>query len=598
MNKTVSVSISGLMFVLEEEAFSRLSQYLRDLRTHFSGRDGEADIIADIESRVAELLQSRLSIQKQVIDLQDVDWVVGVLGQPWQMDEEQAKPETEEQMNQQAPRKLFRDLANAKLGGVAAGLANYFRIDPIVPRILFVVLLFASGVGLLVYVLMWMLVPVMPAGFHAGGADQFGEGLSRSAYRQLFRDTEHKKLAGVAAGLGHYFNLDPLVFRLLFIVFTFISGIGFIAYLILWVLTPEAQTTADKLRMKGQPVNVENIERNIKEEAERFGRKVNQMGIEAGQGLRNAGRQARPVVESFLSAFARIVSIVLGILFFIIGSLLFFVLVAFISGWEGFTFFEDVEMPIALSSAMSLLITDPGLSQLAGISLGAFILIPVVMLVYVSLRLIIGRSFLLPGLGNIAGVLWSLSIVGLGYSAYQLGSDFRETAKTELVNNDIENSRRLVVVAKDFRPRKSEPLLVIDNQRYLREKSAGKETLLVMPYLYIETVATGESPRIRVEAVAKGEDEELAKERCRKLEFPVEYRNDTLFMPLWFSFDASEGLRSQRINLRISLPDSTLVTFDPALGSFFADNPRSFWQSRDFAGRSLLLTASGFGKKP
>lgn len=599
MNKTVSASISGLMFVLEEEAFSRLSQYLHDLRSYFSGREGEDEIIADIESRIAELLQSRLSDNKQVINLQDVDWVVGVLGQPWQMDEEKgedAMPGTEEKFNQQEPRRLYRDLKNAKIEGVAAGLANYFRIDPVVPRILFVILLLASGIGVLIYLIMWMLVPAMPSDLNTGSTGQFKEGLNRSSYKQLFRDTEHKKLAGVAAGLGHYFNLDPLVFRLLFVVFTFISGIGIIAYLTLWILTPEAQTTAEKLRMKGQPVNIENIERNIKEEAERLGRKMSQMGVEAGQGLRRAGRQAGPVMGSLLKTFAHIVSILVGIVFFLIGTSLFFVLMAFISGWEGFTFFEDVEIPFAISNVVSLFITDPGLSQLAGISLGAFVLIPVVMLVYVSLRLIIGSSFHLPGLGNIAGVLWALSIIGLGYSAYHVGSDFRETAKTELVNKQIDNNKRLVLIAKEVRTKKNEPILIIDNQRYILESTGEKENLLIMPYLYIEAVEAGQSPELKVEASAKGEDEDLARERSRNIEFPVEYRNDTLFVPVWFRIDASEGLHSQRISLRVSVPDSTSVQFDSALDNFFRNNPRSFWQSREFAGRSFMLTRNGFEK--
>jgi hypothetical protein len=71
MNKTVSVNISGQLFVLDEEAFNSLNQYLHELHSHFTGRQGETEIIADIESRIAELLQSRLNEQKQVVDMQD-----------------------------------------------------------------------------------------------------------------------------------------------------------------------------------------------------------------------------------------------------------------------------------------------------------------------------------------------------------------------------------------------------------------------------------------------------------------------------------------------------------------------------------------------
>ncbi|HMM10494.1 MAG TPA: PspC domain-containing protein [Bacteroidales bacterium] len=601
MNKTVSVNISGLMFVLDEEAFNRLSRYLRDLRSHFAGRQGEADIITDIESRLAELLQSRLNEQKQVIDLTDVDWAVGVLGQPWQMDEEQAgqtMPGAEEPEQEQAPRRLYRDPANAKIGGVAAGLALYFRIDPLVPRILFITLLFLSGFGVLLYVLLWAFVPVIPESLRQADKIDNGSKAYHRAARQLYRDTDNKKLAGVASGLGHYFRIDPLIPRLLFVLLTLASGIGIVAYIVLWLLTPEAQTTAEKLKMKGQPVNVENIERSIQEEVNRIGRRMSEMGVEAGKGLRKAGREAGPVLGSLLKAIARIAGIVVGIVFFIIGLALFTILMVFFAGFEGFTFFEDFEIPLALADVVSLFVTDPGISQLAGVSLGAFLIIPVVMLVYVSIRLIVGTHFHLPGLGNIAGVLWTLSVIGLGYTAYKLGSDFRETAKTELISRELEIGNKLYIKAMGVRAKERGPMLMIDNQRYLLEKSGEDQSLLVMPHLSIQTVAANSTPRLNAEAIAKGEDEDLARERIRRIEFPLEYRNDTLYLPVWFKFDAADGLRSQRINVRLALPDSTLVTFDPALDHFFNHNPRSYWQSREFAGRSLLLTSNGFEKQP
>lgn len=599
MNKTVSVNISGLMFVLDEEAFSRLSLYLRDLRSHFAGRDGEGDIVSDIESRIAELLQSRLNDQKEVIGLQDVDWVIGVLGQPWQMEEEPAEAQEEKAEEPKATtRRLYRDVARAKVGGVAAGLGHYFRVDPIVFRIIFVALLFIKGVGSLVYILLWAFIPAAPSHKVFDDGSEKRKTADGRPHRQLFRDPDNKRVAGVASGLGHFFNVDPLIFRLLFVILTFASGIGAIAYIVLWIVAPVARTTSDKLRMKGQPVNVENIERTIQEEVDRLGRKMSEMGAEAGQGLRNAGRQAGPALGSLVKAFARIVSIIVGILFFIIGFALLVVFSAFVSGWEGFTFFEDFEIPFALSDALSLVFTDPGLAQLAVISLGAFLLIPVIMLLYVSLRLVIGNSFQLPGLGNIAGVLWVLSIIGLGYSGYKLGSDFRETGKTELVNNEIVNKGKLVIIARDTNSGKGDPVLVFDNQRFMLEKKSGRTNFLIMPHLYIEKASVGEMPSMKVEAIAKGEEEDIARERSRGIEYPVEYRNDTLFLPVWLRFDASEGLRAHRINVRINLPDSSLVTFDPALADYFDNNPRSFWRSREFAGRSYLLTANGFEKNP
>jgi hypothetical protein len=96
MKKTISINISGLMFNIDEDAFARLSQYLGSIKKHFEGREGQADIIADIESRIAELLQAHLHETKQVITIEDVNEVIAALGQPFEMDEEDAGAEVKD----------------------------------------------------------------------------------------------------------------------------------------------------------------------------------------------------------------------------------------------------------------------------------------------------------------------------------------------------------------------------------------------------------------------------------------------------------------------------------------------------------------------
>jgi phage shock protein PspC (stress-responsive transcriptional regulator) len=84
--------------------------------------------------------------------------------------------------------------------------------------------------------------------------------------KRLYRDTDDKVVAGVCSGLAAYFGVeDPLIFRLIFAVL-FFSGVGFIAYLIFWIAVPAAKTSAEKLSMKGEPINVTNIARKVEEE--------------------------------------------------------------------------------------------------------------------------------------------------------------------------------------------------------------------------------------------------------------------------------------------------------------------------------------------
>ena len=85
--------------------------------------------------------------------------------------------------------------------------------------------------------------------------------------KKLYRDTENGILGGVSSGLGHYFGVDSVWIRIALVLLVFAGfGTGIIAYLVLWVVMPEAKTTSEKLEMRGEPINISNIEKKVKEE--------------------------------------------------------------------------------------------------------------------------------------------------------------------------------------------------------------------------------------------------------------------------------------------------------------------------------------------
>ena len=88
------------------------------------------------------------------------------------------------------------------------------------------------------------------------------------ATRRLYRDPDNRVLGGVCGGLGAYFNTDPLLFRIIFILIFFGMGSGLIIYIILWIAIPEALTTAQKLEMRGEAITIENIKKAVREEFE------------------------------------------------------------------------------------------------------------------------------------------------------------------------------------------------------------------------------------------------------------------------------------------------------------------------------------------
>ena len=130
MKKTFTINISGIIFHIDEDAFEKLNNYLETIKSYFANSEGRDEIIADIESRIAEMLQSKINEQKQVITIDDINEVIGIMGEPEQIggDGTQEKKQREEQRHS---KRFFRDPDNKVLGGVCGGIGAYFNIDPL-----------------------------------------------------------------------------------------------------------------------------------------------------------------------------------------------------------------------------------------------------------------------------------------------------------------------------------------------------------------------------------------------------------------------------------------------------------------------------------
>jgi phage shock protein PspC (stress-responsive transcriptional regulator) len=155
MNKTVDINLAGIFFHIDEKAYALLKKYLDALRATFATTEGKDEILADIEARVAELLHERKANKDQVIETEDIEAVIVILGQPEDyVISEDPEPQAATQ------KKLFRDPDDSYVGGVAAGLAHYFGLDIGWLRIVWAILIFFSGGSFLViYILFWILIP-------------------------------------------------------------------------------------------------------------------------------------------------------------------------------------------------------------------------------------------------------------------------------------------------------------------------------------------------------------------------------------------------------------------------------------------------------
>ena len=265
MKKTLSINIAGIVFHIEEDAYATLDTYLKSIHAYFKNFEGAKDIVDDIEARIAEKFWNIRETEKtEAITQVHVDALIASLGTIADFQEIEEEDVKKEQTFNEAPKSVFskpfrRDLSNKKLGGVASGIANYFEVDPIWVRVILVVgffglipLLYIGNFVFWAYVICWIAIP--------------GEiNLEAKSYRKFYRDPEKKVIGGVMAGIAAYTGWDIGLLRILAVISLFFFGSGAVAYIFILAISPEAKSLTDKMEMTGEPITLENIERNIKE---------------------------------------------------------------------------------------------------------------------------------------------------------------------------------------------------------------------------------------------------------------------------------------------------------------------------------------------
>jgi len=252
MKRVETININGIVFSIDDDAFAKLSSYIDVLGKNFENEHGGREIIADIEARISELFAEREGGVSRVVTVEDVIKMIETLGTP----EDISGADAEETINDEKPprspqpqkqmKRLYRDTDKRYLGGVCAGLGAWLGIRPVIVRLIFVLLL---------------LLPIH--GF------------------------KHFSIL-----LGPGFNILILI------------------YIILWIIIPKAKTTAQKLEMRGEPVNISNIEKNIKESFSDPSLK---------NSFRNFLNEAGAFFGSIFGIFGRIICFILGLCMFCLG---------------------------------------------------------------------------------------------------------------------------------------------------------------------------------------------------------------------------------------------------------------------------------------
>jgi phage shock protein PspC (stress-responsive transcriptional regulator) len=576
MKKNISINLQGIIFHIEDDGYEVLSRYLQEVKAHFASYQGHEEIVADIEGRIAELFSARLSAIKQVITLTDVQEMTAKMGrvsdfasEPDEDEPAYAEPTAAGQSTgfgrgytggatpppfgtagtaDGQPRRLYRDLAHRKIAGVCAGLAQYFAVNPLVVRLIFLALVLLpnvfgmydhfpgtgmfrhrfdfGGLALIAYIILWIVLPKRDDAPAPIDTLDFGGSLTG---RKLFRDVDTGKIGGVSAGLAAYFRTDVVLVRVLFLISLFLGGSGFVIYLILWIVVPEARTVSEKMQMRGDAVTLSGIDNNLRTSA--FdGDATTPVGSRSvGTFLEGAARSARPAA-SFLGTIIR--WIVGGLLIFWGGTWLFSVLTMLGAALSiiPFTAVEHTSNGFMFDDSFGAVVRNlPPWGAIAGALLLG---IPGLGLILLGLRLILRRSVLGRTTGSVMLGLWLLGVVGSVAAGLQVARDFQAKGTYNTTMRLDGMSGRGIVL----------------DSRNVEDNMEGVS-------MHVAPADSGKAPYIEEEFRASGRTEEAARLTAQQtMVYNINQRDSTITFDQGFRLKDNAPFRNQKLSLTLYLP--------------------------------------------
>jgi len=496
MNKTVTINISGIIFNIDDEAYDKLKQYLSTIRGYFNKSEGRDEIMADIEARIAEMFQEKISESKQIIIMEDVDEVITVMGEPEAYMDEDASEHTSDESSTSQDRER------------------------------------KTGSG------------------------------------RLYRDGEGSVVGGVCSGIGYYFGFDPLLLRILIVVVMFFFGTGFFLYLLLWIIMPEAKTTAEKLEMKGKKVNVNNIGKAIEDEMGNIKETFNDLHNSArkaggGPTIRKFSQAVRDIIEFFLRILAlalKAIGKVIGAILVAFGLIFLTLFILSIAGYNQAFIVAQPEGIVTESyaEATSLIFNSPDQIILATMALLLIFGIPVAAIVYGGLRLLFNFRKEVKGLGLILVGLWFVGILSAVVVGVQMGSQFtsEEVVEESILLDSIAGDTLVLQIDKDlFRLTKRQRRWAA---RDFRMKLEDDAIYFAHVQLDVQRSRTDEIS-VTILRSARGNSSTTARERASEINYEWQQQDSLLVFKPYYSIPRNAQLRDQEVQIVVYLPANKAV---------------------------------------
>lgn len=549
MNKIININLAGRLIPIDELAYDTLRDYLNRLKAFFSREDGGDEILRDMEDRIGELFQDKLKKGASCIMPDDVSAMMSVMGSPEEIEQETAEEEPKRTRAQEAAGnteghakgRLTRSKKDSLVGGVCGGTAHYFKVDPVVVRLAFVLISLAWGTGILVYLLLWALLPL-------------GDYEAQPLRRRLYRNPQQKVVGGVCSGIAAYLNIDPVIPRIVFaapllgMVFfsildddifffpLFTGGLPTLVllYIILWASLPVATTVAEKLEMRGEKVDVQNLSLAMKGQQEQD-TKVN---FERASGIR---RLFGLLIKIF-------VFFVLAVMLVALSA----ALVGTIAAVLGLTSASIVAFPLR-----SLITDNPIHQQLLWISLLLVLLLPFFVLMRLLVGVVSGRRKPLPKWVNLSlTFIFIAAFFSLFWIAGSIANDFKSRYRTTdtLVLTQPYNDT-LIIKQRIMEDGHVVELLHFDDDTDFEGVRFLNDSLISLSNInLIFTESPDSLYHLLVHRSAYGKNTARAKTLTTPLQLDYMQEGNVLYLPYDFNLPAGHPFRGQKMNIEVRVP--------------------------------------------
>jgi len=416
--------------------------------------------------------------------------------------------------------------------------------------------------------------------------------------KRMYRDGESRVLGGVCSGIGTYFNFDPVFIRILFVLLAFLGvGISIIIYMILWIVVPEAKTTAQRLEMRGVEATVSNIRKAIQEEVDEvkdsFSKLNQSRAVKEGKMfLKSAGSVLSKIVE----VIGKALGIVAGSLLVAIGLLGF--IVVLISIFAGSSLFQnqsiginpEIDLPGILSFMMS-----PGMVNVAILLLVLILGIPLLVILFIGTKLVFNYKTNNKMIGWGAFGIWLVALISMiTLTAGQFG-DFRQTStRTEGKSIGSPNCKTLTIQCGSASGQ-VEDNIQINNFNLI---SNGSEKIYAgNPHLLIESTKSTDFSVV-VKKSARGNNSGDALKNIETINYKVFSNDSTLILDPFFTLENHSKWRNQELSIMVKVPQGKMVHLDPDLDqlSFDFDNINNIW-NKEMTGKTWIMTQEGLALK-